>query len=200
MNKIRLSGVLETERSTWELPSSKYSAQAAERSTWQKAFLKYSAPPCHCICDQRAIIFLCPQHLFQTEASLSRMSHGRLVAGACCLAALLSGKEGSKEGSWTNCETPEREEQAIKLDGLSVAEIKEMQDSAEKHVFLFQVRFLPHRSGHVTINSRLTLLLPGRGEPDDETDHQLTSGKRRPTLGSSSQTPRTIWRKCDCLV
>jgi hypothetical protein len=94
-----------------------------------------------------------------------RMSHGRLVAGACCLAALLSGKEGSKEGSWTNCETPEREEQAIKLDGLSVAEIKEMQDSAEKHVFLFQVRFLPHRSGHVTISSRLTLLnsLPEKG-------------------------------------
>jgi heat shock protein beta len=56
----------------------------------------------------------------------------------------------SKEGSRTDSETLEREEQAIKLDGLSVAEIKQMRDSAEKHVF--QVRFLPRRLGHVTIN------------------------------------------------
>ena len=41
----------------------------------------------------------------------------------------------SKEGSRTDSETLEREEQAIKLDGLSVAEVKQMRESAEKHVF-----------------------------------------------------------------
>ena len=41
----------------------------------------------------------------------------------------------SKEGSRTDSETVQREEQAIKLDGLSVAEIKLMRESAEKHVF-----------------------------------------------------------------
>ena len=41
----------------------------------------------------------------------------------------------SKEGSRTDSETVQREEQAIKLDGMSVAEMKIMRDSAEKHVF-----------------------------------------------------------------
>ena len=41
----------------------------------------------------------------------------------------------SKEGSRTDSETVEREEQAIKLDGMSVAEMKLMRESAEKHVF-----------------------------------------------------------------
>ena len=41
----------------------------------------------------------------------------------------------SKEGSRTDSETVQREEQAIKLDGLSVAEMKLMRESAEKHVF-----------------------------------------------------------------
>jgi len=45
----------------------------------------------------------------------------------------------SKEGSRTDSETVQREEQAIKLDGLSVAEIKLMRESAEKHVFQAEV-------------------------------------------------------------
>ena len=48
----------------------------------------------------------------------------------------------SKEGSRTDSETVEREEQAIKLDGLSVAEMKLMRESAEKHVF--QVKSILH--------------------------------------------------------
>merc|ERR1712088_178308 len=45
----------------------------------------------------------------------------------------------SKEGSRTDSETVEREEQAIKLDGMSVAEMKLMRESAEKHVFQAEV-------------------------------------------------------------
>merc|ERR1711990_1290732 len=45
----------------------------------------------------------------------------------------------SKEGSRTDSETVQREEQAIKLDGLSVAEMKLMRESAEKHVFQAEV-------------------------------------------------------------
>jgi len=45
----------------------------------------------------------------------------------------------SKEGSRTDSETVQREEQAIKLDGMSVAEMKIMRDSAEKHVFQAEV-------------------------------------------------------------
>ena len=41
----------------------------------------------------------------------------------------------SKEGSRTDSETVAREEEAIKLDGMSVAEMKLMRESAEKHVF-----------------------------------------------------------------
>jgi len=45
----------------------------------------------------------------------------------------------NKEGSRTDSETVAREEEAIKLDGLSVAEIKLMRESAEKHVFQAEV-------------------------------------------------------------
>jgi len=45
----------------------------------------------------------------------------------------------SREGSRTDSETVEREEEAIKLDGLSVAEVKLMRESAEKHVFQAEV-------------------------------------------------------------
>jgi len=45
----------------------------------------------------------------------------------------------SREGSRTDSETVAREEEAIKLDGMSVAEVKLMRESAEKHVFQAEV-------------------------------------------------------------
>ena len=45
----------------------------------------------------------------------------------------------SREGSRTDSEVVDREENAIKLDGLSVAEMKEMRDKSEKHVFQAEV-------------------------------------------------------------
>ena len=45
----------------------------------------------------------------------------------------------SREGSRTDDEVVAREEEAIKLDGLSVAEIKNLRDSAEKHAFQAEV-------------------------------------------------------------
>jgi len=44
-----------------------------------------------------------------------------------------------KEGSRTDTETVDREAEAIKIDGLSVAEMKLMRESAEKHVFQAEV-------------------------------------------------------------
>ena len=44
-----------------------------------------------------------------------------------------------REGSRTDTDTVDREAEAIKLDGLSVAEIKQMRDSAEKHAFQAEV-------------------------------------------------------------
>jgi len=44
----------------------------------------------------------------------------------------------SREGSRTDSEAVAREEEAIKLDGLSVAEMKELRERSEKHAF--QVR------------------------------------------------------------
>lgn len=44
-----------------------------------------------------------------------------------------------KEGSRTDSETVDREAEAIKLDGMSVAEMKLMRESAEKHVFQAEV-------------------------------------------------------------
>jgi len=45
----------------------------------------------------------------------------------------------SREGSRTDAEVVEREEEAIKLDGLSVAEMKTLRDSSEKHAFQAEV-------------------------------------------------------------
>ncbi|XP_037086645.1 endoplasmin-like [Pollicipes pollicipes] len=45
----------------------------------------------------------------------------------------------SREGSRTDTETVEREEEAIKLDGLNVAQMKELREKSEKHVFQAEV-------------------------------------------------------------
>ena len=45
----------------------------------------------------------------------------------------------SREGSRTDDEVVKREEEAIKLDGLSVAEMKELREKSEKHVFQAEV-------------------------------------------------------------
>jgi heat shock protein beta len=45
----------------------------------------------------------------------------------------------SREGSRTDSEVVNREEEAIKLDGMSVAEMKLMRDSSEKHAFQAEV-------------------------------------------------------------
>jgi len=45
----------------------------------------------------------------------------------------------SREGSRTDDEVVKREEEAIKLDGLSVAEMKELRDKSEKHAFQAEV-------------------------------------------------------------
>jgi heat shock protein beta len=45
----------------------------------------------------------------------------------------------SREGSRTDDEAVQREEEAIKIDGLNVAQMKELRDKAEK--FQFQVSF-----------------------------------------------------------
>jgi len=45
----------------------------------------------------------------------------------------------AKEGSKTDDEVVQREEEAIKLDGLSVAQMKELRDKAEKHTFQAEV-------------------------------------------------------------
>jgi heat shock protein beta len=44
-----------------------------------------------------------------------------------------------REGSRTDDEVVKREEEAIKLDGLSVAEMKELRDKSEKHMFQAEV-------------------------------------------------------------
>ena len=46
------------------------------------------------------------------------------------------------EGSRTDDEVVAKEEEAIKLDGLSVAEIKNLRDIAEKHAFQAEVSVL----------------------------------------------------------
>ena len=45
----------------------------------------------------------------------------------------------SREGSRTDDEVVKREEEAIKLDGFSVAEMKELRDKSEKHAFQAEV-------------------------------------------------------------
>jgi len=44
-----------------------------------------------------------------------------------------------REGSRTDTDTVDREAEAIKLDGLSVSEVKQLRDSAEKHAFQAEV-------------------------------------------------------------
>merc|ERR1719300_1493851 len=44
-----------------------------------------------------------------------------------------------REGSRTDTETVDREAEAIKLDGLSVAEMKQLRDKSEKHAFQAEV-------------------------------------------------------------
>ena len=41
----------------------------------------------------------------------------------------------SRDGSKTDDEVVQREEEAINIDGLSVAEMKQMRESSEKHAF-----------------------------------------------------------------
>lgn len=45
----------------------------------------------------------------------------------------------SRDASKTDDETVEREEEAIKLDGLNVAQMKELREKAEKHAFQAEV-------------------------------------------------------------
>jgi len=45
----------------------------------------------------------------------------------------------SREGSRTDDEAVQREEEAINIDGLSVAEMKQMRESSEKHAFQAEV-------------------------------------------------------------
>ena len=45
----------------------------------------------------------------------------------------------SRDASKTDDETVQREEEAIKLDGLSVAEMKHLREKAEKHNFQAEV-------------------------------------------------------------
>merc|ERR1712168_1499711 len=45
----------------------------------------------------------------------------------------------SRDGSKTDDEVVQREEEAINIDGLSVAEMKQLRDSAEKHAFQAEV-------------------------------------------------------------
>ena len=45
----------------------------------------------------------------------------------------------SRDGSKTDDEVVEREEEAIKLDGLSVAQMKELREKSEKHEFQAEV-------------------------------------------------------------
>ena len=45
----------------------------------------------------------------------------------------------SRDGSKTDDEVVQREEEAINIDGLSVAEVKQMRESAEKHAFQAEV-------------------------------------------------------------
>lgn len=68
-----------------------------------------------------------------------------LVAGVCSAAdeegdVTLEDDIGkSRDGSRTDDEAVQREEEAIKLDGLNVAQMKELREKAEKHVFQAEV-------------------------------------------------------------
>lgn len=50
-----------------------------------------------------------------------------------------------KEGSRTDAEVIAREEEAIKVDSLSVAQLKEIREKAQKHAFQVCIDFLIFR-------------------------------------------------------
>ncbi len=94
-------------------------------------------------------------YLFQA-APPSTMTSRRLWAtflALLALSAFVAAEEGedlktetadndlgsAREGSRTDSEVVGREEEAIKLDGLSVSEMKELRDKAEKHAFQAEV-------------------------------------------------------------
>ncbi|XP_077985225.1 endoplasmin-like [Glandiceps talaboti] len=72
---------------------------------------------------------------------------GLLLASSCVLADDTDDGEvtveddigSSRDASKTDDEVVQREEEAIKLDGLSVAQVKELREKAEKHVFEAEV-------------------------------------------------------------
>ncbi|XP_071960822.1 endoplasmin-like [Antedon mediterranea] len=71
---------------------------------------------------------------------------GLLLLTGCAMAEEAEGDAtieddigSSRDGSKTDDEVVQREEEAIKLDGLSVSEIKQMRESAEKHEFQAEV-------------------------------------------------------------
>jgi len=66
-----------------------------------------------------------------------------LIAIGCCCAQEEASVEpdlgASREGSRTDDDVVSREEEAIKLDGLNVAQMKELRDKASKHTFQAEV-------------------------------------------------------------
>ena len=85
---------------------------------------------------------------------------------------LVAGREGSR----TDAEVVAREEEAIQLDGLSVAEMRELRERSEKHAFQVSRSRLEGRGGCFTF---LTWVFAGRGQSHDETHHQLVVQKQR---------------------
>jgi len=83
---------------------------------------------------------------------MAKMKHFLLFGIVCCLlfAAVKADEDDdepkvddslgkSREGSRTDDEVVQREEEAISLDGLSVAQMKEMRENSEKHAFQAEV-------------------------------------------------------------
>lgn len=66
-----------------------------------------------------------------------------LIAIGCCCAQEEASVEpdlgASREGSRTDDDVVAREEEAIKLDGLNVAQMKELREKASKHTFQAEV-------------------------------------------------------------
>ena len=57
----------------------------------------------------------------------------------------------SRDGSRTDDEVVQREEEAINIDGLSVAEMKQMRESSEKHAFQAEVSRMTVSYTHLTL-------------------------------------------------
>lgn len=82
---------------------------------------------------------------------MARMKHFLFIGIVCCLlfAAVKADDDDeatveddlgkSRDGSRTDDEVVQREEEAISLDGLSVAQMKELRDNSEKHAFQAEV-------------------------------------------------------------